>query len=389
MSKENDNKELSKEELKKFLNDPNLQKIIKEYEEACAKANKKIEFNIFRMLSDYYYRENFHGDIIATYLNPNGGHEEKDKFLKLFLEMILKDKQKISVYENNPQLKREYRIDGNRRIDFVIESGKNCIIIENKLYDAVDQDNQLPSYVQAMKNKGKKVDAVIYIPLSAGKAPDKSSWIEDEVSPLLHIIPAEMLIRDWLNQCIIHSEREDNKVILKHYKEMLSSLIPNQVKEDIMEELLKYLKGKDGELIKAIKISEMLKNMPAHMGASIFKKLNNEFSGNKPEVIKIYNAGWSECVVEVPTTRDVIYLQCELKENKAYKILMAVGGKFNISEEKEFEELVNDRVDLTSFGWERERQSGLKDALRLVKYFNFNQDNEVVDFLKDLIAKIL
>ncbi len=372
--------------LEEFLENKELQEIVKRYEEACYMEHKQIEFNIFRMLSDYYYRENFHGDILGTYLNPRGGHEEEDKFLRLFLKMI-NNKEINDIYTNNPQLEREYRIKNNRRIDFLIESGDHCIIIENKLYDDVDQDNQLPSYMQAMKDKQKKVDAVIYIPLSAMKVPDKSSWTKDEVTPLLHIIPAEKLISEWLEPCIRSCKIEDNRVILRHYRKMLSSLIPNKEKEDIMEELLKYLKGKDGELIKAIEINKMLKNMPAHMGVSIYNKLNNKLSGKIPEFIKIYKVGWSECVVEIETTGDVIYLQCELKENEAYKILMAVDGKFNISDELEFEERVNDRDDLKSFGWKTEPQSGLNNALRLVKYFNFNQDKEVVDFLKELIAK--
>ena len=44
-----------------------------------------IGFNIFRLTSDIYYRENYHSDVIKAFLDPTEKHNEKSLFLQLFI----------------------------------------------------------------------------------------------------------------------------------------------------------------------------------------------------------------------------------------------------------------------------------------------------------------
>jgi hypothetical protein len=90
-------------------------------------------FNVFKLASDRYYRENFHSDIIKAFLNPEEGHGEGCLFLYAFIDFIKKSFPKISISKTdykNVIVKREAE-----RIDILIKSeeSKHCIIIENKI----------------------------------------------------------------------------------------------------------------------------------------------------------------------------------------------------------------------------------------------------------------
>ena len=248
-------------------------------------------------------------------------------------------------------------------------------------------DNQLPAYVKSMQEEyGKNsVDAVIYLPLSSDKVPDKRTWTKD-VTSLIRITPAEDIIEGWLKPSISVCENEDNRVVLKHYTQLLESLIPNQKKNEEMENLFKYLKG--GQFDKMIALNEMLNNMPSHMEDNMCGRLKKEFKGNHDK-LKIYSTDWSKCVIEIPVTGDVIYLQCRLKKEGAYRVLIAVKGQFNINDEQEFTKYVAERTDLLEFELYSEHQHALKNALRLVKTFDFGQDDDVFGFLKRLILRII
>ena len=45
--------------------------------------SKEDRYNLFRIISNLYYRENFHSDIISFFLDPNGNHGCKHLMLNL------------------------------------------------------------------------------------------------------------------------------------------------------------------------------------------------------------------------------------------------------------------------------------------------------------------
>src|SRR5687768_2464057 len=45
-----------------------------------------VGFNLFVIISDIYHKENFHSDILTRLIDPRGTHQEKDRYLQLFLE---------------------------------------------------------------------------------------------------------------------------------------------------------------------------------------------------------------------------------------------------------------------------------------------------------------
>ena len=124
--------------------------MLKRYREYIDKNNfeENYPFNIFELISDIYYRENFHSDIIAQLLR-------NEIILKNFLDFIGVDKSK---YENC-EVERE-----ESKIDILIKTKKNCIIVENKLNWAKDMPEQLFRYYNECKNNKKlEVDKVVYL----------------------------------------------------------------------------------------------------------------------------------------------------------------------------------------------------------------------------------
>lgn len=105
-----------------------------------------IGFNVFTLSSDFYYRENFHSDIIKAFLSPIEKHNEGNKYLDLFIDLLNKtNNSKVSKGDfQGATVERE-----KHDIDLLItdEESKKAIIVENKINNATDQQRQLPRYV--------------------------------------------------------------------------------------------------------------------------------------------------------------------------------------------------------------------------------------------------
>ena len=100
-----------------------LAPLVKEYE---GKKKKRMDtgFNVFYLISDYYFRETFHGDILYALLSPKEKHNEGTLFVDLFIDMINKEKRLVKKDNySKVQVEREYGTnDGNEmgRIDLLI-----------------------------------------------------------------------------------------------------------------------------------------------------------------------------------------------------------------------------------------------------------------------------
>ena len=146
-----------------------------------------IGFNIFTLCSDKYYRENFHSDIIKAFLDPTEKHNEGNKYLHIFIDLLNcvnnQNHIKKSDFEN-ASVERE-----KQHIDILVadETSKKAIIIENKINNAGDQHRQLPRYYDKLKGDYDVV-AIIYLTLNNSKKPYTSDWTNEEKESIHKIL---------------------------------------------------------------------------------------------------------------------------------------------------------------------------------------------------------
>jgi hypothetical protein len=206
------------------------------------------EFNIFTSLSEYYYRENLHSDILKIIFDPHtkriGNYEYLNTFV-IFINNVLKTDIKID-YKSVVVEREKDRIDV-----FIHDNKKVGIIIENKINNANDRENQIGKYYKKSIDKGIDVKAIVYLTLSPEKKLDRDYSIKDLENkrtienilielPVINKIGEKSFVDDILNKCISLSKSEDSlpKVYLSEYAILLNHLGGNFMLADLNEKAL-------------------------------------------------------------------------------------------------------------------------------------------------------
>ena len=144
---------------------------IERYKDILKKQDKKLDFNIFDIITDKWKKENFHSEILKFLL------ENYEVFFNNFLELInIKDKKEYL----NAEITNE-----EAKIDILIKSENKAIIVENKINWAPDQNEQLARYYEKIKNghngeQEREVEKIVYIVPSKDKNPDAQTFGEYE-----------------------------------------------------------------------------------------------------------------------------------------------------------------------------------------------------------------
>ncbi|TKZ36252.1 PD-(D/E)XK nuclease family protein, partial [Brachyspira catarrhinii] len=195
----------------KFIDNGTLQR----YREYIEKNNfeENYPFNIFELISDIYYRENFHSDIIAQLF-------KNEIILKNFLKFIGVDE---SAYKNYEVSREE------NKIDILIKTEKNCIIVENKLNWAKDMPEQLFRYYNECKNnKNLEVDKIVYLSPNSSKKPEDNSVREIPKELIKTIVGYDGENNDFYTMVLEKSLKEMNNnepkewlLLLEHYLKIL------------------------------------------------------------------------------------------------------------------------------------------------------------------------
>jgi len=163
--------------------------------------------------------------VFADLLNPKGQHYRGKVYLELFLEMVVKPLITVNpligkAWElnlSNVNVRTEYPIAENRRIDIVLDDGRIFLPIEVK-FKATELENQLVDY--AIKSEEMNADTgfipVLFLTPDGRKSIDKT--LNDKkyipISFEKHIIP-------WLKKCL--SLKETDKAL--PVKEVLKQFI--------------------------------------------------------------------------------------------------------------------------------------------------------------------
>lgn len=249
-----------------FLSQPKLIALARKYEANLKKRHVDLRFNLFAIISDLYYRENFHSDILQAILDPVGKHQEKSKYLHLFLDFIRSHGAKVARSDySNAQVVRE-----EGRIDILIKDGTShkAVIIENKINGAPDMPRQLPGYLETVTAKGYSCDAIIYLRLNGDARPDMAGWSQTDrqrVNALMKIIPAyaetaKDLLNGWILPCQKAALNPDAQHILRQYGELIKKLGSNIMNKPVMDNF--YTLIMQGEHFKtALSVRDMLNDL--------------------------------------------------------------------------------------------------------------------------------
>jgi len=226
------------------------------------KEKEKLAFNVFSISNQRAHHENFHSDIIAELLNPNGKHGEGSLFLELFLDYLnqfdRKDAPILKISDFN-KAERE-----KNRIDITIFGDKKAIIIENKVNQAPDQKEQLKRYYGKLTKDNKEVNDIIYLTLRGlHKPPSSIDEVERKIRHMALCNPQKFdLLSGWLYPCLLQAKSVHSTSFLRQYIRLVEYLSfvnrENEVLEDIYEYVdssrPKNIKDKFGDKISALKI---------------------------------------------------------------------------------------------------------------------------------------
>jgi hypothetical protein len=225
-----------------FMFAPGHHELANQYQRALEKRNVDLGFNLFAIISDLYYRENFHSDILRALLDPKSSHHEEEKYFHLFLEFLKQHGANIHLndYVHSLVVREKGRLD----ILIKDEVSKRAIIIENKINNAGDMHRQLPRYLEYVKELNYKCDAVIYLRLYGYAGPDTTGWSDEDreqVRPLLKIVCAydeteNDLLNGWILKCQESSNNPDAAAIFRQYGSLIKRLGGNIMNKPIMKD---------------------------------------------------------------------------------------------------------------------------------------------------------
>lgn len=237
-------------------------------------------FCVFDIISDKYYKENFHRDIIAYMLDPIALHGYGQLGLKYFIKALNLIKKECACYNNyyNAQVIKEYPTNDGR-IDTLIldDTSKHVIIIENKMNRAVDMPRQIPRYCAYLKNEGYLIDAAVYLPLDNYSMPDKNTWLDDDYiwEDRIIILPAYAnegtinLVDNWLLGMAETTISDDCKAIFRQYAYLVRNLSIKYMDKITFDKFYGYLQQEDN-LETANSLSAMMADLPKYLAQRIY-----------------------------------------------------------------------------------------------------------------------
>lgn len=243
----------------------------------------QLGFNAFKLVSDTFYRENFHSDVLAAFFDMRGAHGEKSLFLHQFIELIKScSSPRLAAAINTGDFLNYETPRESGRIDIRVQDLKSrkAIIVENKINNAGDQPHQLYRYLQDTKSLKFDVVAIIYLSLDGRKDPSMQDWGDEEkraIEPILIPLAAVKdgkdpnLLKNWVYPCLQLTSSADALIILRQYGRLLQYLGANEMDYAIMKQFHDWLL-KDTNYKRALTMRQMLGEIPSCICKMIMDK---------------------------------------------------------------------------------------------------------------------
>lgn len=193
--------------------------------------NLKYGLNIFNILK-LENKETAHSDMLAYLFNPYENHYLKESMInELFKHLSKKDANYINLLlldYSDLEVYREYTIDNGRRIDILLISKRNkvVILIENKIWSG-EGDNQLEDYKNYIDNKYSNYNKIfLYLTLEKERNEKYKGYIHITYNNIYNML-----------QNILEENKMTTEVstILKQYKDMIRRDIMGEVDKEMIE----------------------------------------------------------------------------------------------------------------------------------------------------------
>jgi len=219
------------------------------------------EFNIFSISTSGNQLENFHSDIIGELLNPNGLHQEGDKLLYLFFRYLAKSGAIINLdnFKNVNVLREKGRID----IVMIDKVSKDAIIIENKINNAPDMNDQIERYYTWCISNGYNVISIVYLTLTGEKlAPSLASNYDLKPINIAAFTNSNLdLVNGWIIPCIGACNTFDTASLIKQYSKLIINLAYDKMNNKLLDEF--YSLSDDRKVIQKVeKLKELSNQIP-------------------------------------------------------------------------------------------------------------------------------
>lgn len=193
--------------------------------------NLKYGLNIFNILK-LENKETAHSDMLAYLFNPYENHYLKESMInELFKHLSKKDANYINLLlldYSDLEVYREYTIDNGRRIDILLISKRNkvVILIENKICSG-EGDNQLEDYKNYIDNKYSNYNKIfLYLTLEKERNEKYKGYIHITYNNIYKML-----------QNILEEIQMTTEVgtILKQYKDMIRRDIMGEVDKEMID----------------------------------------------------------------------------------------------------------------------------------------------------------
>ena len=234
-------------------------------------------FNLFTISSYNTYLENFHSDVIGILLDPNERHNKNSTFLNIFLDYLVSLGAALKLEDFSLcEITRELG-----RIDIWIKdnTSKKSIIIENKINNAGDQENQLENYYNYALESGFEVNAILYITLNGKKAAPLTDN-QDLNNKVINISASTNrnfdLCNGWLLKCYTASTDEDNRSFIFQYLKLIKHLSQTGMDKEIKDNFYSVINTDDG-YEKAIAISQLVSGLEEYRADLFAARVNNDY----------------------------------------------------------------------------------------------------------------
>ncbi len=216
-------------------------------------------FNLFAM------NENATSRILAFLLDPNEAHGQNDVFLRLFIRRFVPEWQRVFNYP------KAHMAWTGQLIDVVISDGPHWLGIENKIFDAPEQERQAGRYLEALQDaphlEGYRL---VYLSPKGAGPNTKSLPNDDKLNYGANLVcgawahadgdddeglgererPSASIL-DWLTDCQVQCRAENVTWLIKQFHAYVASEITGHKESDMADTAIVGLALKDEKTLEA------------------------------------------------------------------------------------------------------------------------------------------